>query len=119
MGKNADRRREERRLRKADRQNARTARAESRNLTKQTAYNAGMDPNATLNNFVNTAGGIVSGVIAGKKAGNAGGGIGSGKSGTGGGDDEPFDFQEWFEDNKSLVLGAGGLLVGTKLLKLW
>lgn len=115
MGKNADRRREERRLRRNDRQDARTARALGRQATKQTAYEQGMDPNATLSNFINTAGGIVSGVVAGKNPATSRALAGGTKVSNA----EPSDLKEWFEENKSLVLGGVGLLIGTKLFKLW
>ncbi len=116
MGKNAKNRRKERRLRRADRRNARTERVQSRQETRQTAYEQGFDPNSGLTTFVETAGGIVSGVIAGKNQTSSQDVDGRTKS-----DDEgdKTTFEEWFEENKSLVLGAGGLLIGTKLLKLW
>lgn len=116
MGKNAKNRRKERRLRRADRRNARTERVQARQETRQTAYEQGFEPNSGLTSFVETAGGIVSGVIAGKNASTASDATGRTKSED---DGDKSSFEEWFEDNKSLVLGAGGLLIGTKLLKLW
>lgn len=124
MGSRARDRRQARRDARAERKqmrlDARTDRAGIRGETRQTAYESGMDPNATLNTLIETGSGLVSGILDRKanllRADAGGGTNGGSKSGE---DEEPFDFMEWFEDNKTLVLGLGGLVIGTKLLKLW